>query len=595
MKTDKSTPPNTLCYTEVEKAVAERAATWDSKEIRSAFNLCVDTTTYACVISADMPPEESRKITRTYQMQITAICGYCETCNTAVIRLYERPDSRVKDGLAMIKIVDSHIARDRNPRALCWKKCPRCSGKLFHSADEGEIRGWTATKFLNAEEEIAHRKDVVASEGLKRIIRDKKLRYNHENVAVIAEKQLQEYRDTVDLPMADAVSQETTHNITADTEKLKEYILQLIKLENNIYALSWRLGGLYYSRVLNKKAAEWAAYHNSDTAYDAVEQLRISTDELKVAYQNSQAEVEKRQSEAVRLKAGTRPTKPNPPKLEKPGLFNKKKIEKQNSELEANYHAAMISYKEALLAFQENTVRRKEDAEKKKQQRIAEAARASEEVRVKLEEAQAKLATAKEDFAVKQKELMQIPTAESKVDEILKGEIAQIKKLLKKAYEARNKLYAVGVIFPKYRNVTALTSFYEYLMAGRCTKLEGMDGAYNLYESEVRANRVIERLDTVIDSLERIKANQYMMYSAMCSIKGELKQLNDTMNSALTAIYSIENSASDAVIQLEGISQIGSTIAKNSEVIAYNTAATAYYAKKNAELTDALGYLAALK
>ena len=67
------------------------------------------------------------------------------------------------------------------------------------------------------------------------------------------------------------------------------------------------------------------------------------------------------------------------------------------------------------------------------------------------------------------------------------------------------------------------------------------------------------------------------------------------MNSALAAIYNIENSASDAVIQLEGISQIGTTIAKNSDVIAHNTAATAYYTKKNAELTDALGYLAALK
>lgn len=63
------------------------------------------------------------------------------------------------------------------------------------------------------------------------------------------------------------------------------------------------------------------------------------------------------------------------------------------------------------------------------------------------------------------------------------------------------------------------------------------------------------------------------------------------MNSALAAIYNIENSASDAVIQLEGISQIG----KNSDVIAHNTAATAYYAEKNAELTNAMGYLVALR
>ena len=68
------------------------------------------------------------------------------------------------------------------------------------------------------------------------------------------------------------------------------------------------------------------------------------------------------------------------------------------------------------------------------------------------------------------------------------------------------------------------------------------------------------------------------------------------MNSALAAIYNIENSASDAGIQgCFGISQIGTTIAKNSDVIAHNTAATAYYAEKNAELTNAMGYLVALR
>ena len=175
------------------------------------------------------------------------------------------------------------------------------------------------------------------------------------------------------------------------------------------------------------------------------------------------------------------------------------------------------------------------------------------------------------------------------------NETAQTMELLQKSITARNELYAAGIIFGKYQNAVALSSFYEYLVSGRCEKLEGTNGAYNLYESEVRANRAIEQLDTVIDSLDQIKANQYMMYSAMCSMKQELTQLNDTMNSALAAIYNIENSASDAVIQLEGISQIGTTIAKNSDVIAHNTAATAYYAKKNAELTNAMGYLVALR
>ena len=47
----------------------------------------------------------------------------------------------------------------------------------------------------------------------------------------------------------------------------------------------------------------------------------------------------------------------------------------------------------------------------------------------------------------------------------------------------------------------AIASFYEYLMAGRCTSLEGTGGAYNLYENEIRMNQIISQLDTVITSL----------------------------------------------------------------------------------------------
>ena len=36
-------------------------------------------------------------------------------------------------------------------------------------------------------------------------------------------------------------------------------------------------------------------------------------------------------------------------------------------------------------------------------------------------------------------------------------------------------------------------------------------------------------------------------------------------------------------------------LSKNSDVIAHNTAVTAYYSKINAELTDALGFMVALK
>ena len=90
----------------------------------------------------------------------------------------------------------------------------------------------------------------------------------------------------------------------------------------------------------------------------------------------------------------------------------------------------------------------------------------------------------------------------------------------------------------------------------------------------------------MISSLEEIKQNQYMMYRELQNIKTSLNSLDYTMRKALTSIQSIETKASRMTEYMDHI-------AKNSDVIAHNTAATAYYSKVNAQLTNALGYMIA--
>lgn len=153
--------------------------------------------------------------------------------------------------------------------------------------------------------------------------------------------------------------------------------------------------------------------------------------------------------------------------------------------------------------------------------------------------------------------------------------------MLAKTFAARNELYACDVVFGKYRNAVALSSFYEYLLSGRCTSLEGADGAYNIYENEIRMNRVISQLDTVIASLEEIKQNQYMMYEELRGINESLDLLNSTMDKALESIQNIDTNTKG--------------LAENTRVIAHNTAVAAYYSKVNADLTNALGFMVALK
>lgn len=77
------------------------------------------------------------------------------------------------------------------------------------------------------------------------------------------------------------------------------------------------------------------------------------------------------------------------------------------------------------------------------------------------------------------------------------------------------KYYSSGIIFPKYRNMIAMCSIYEYFMSGRCVELAGHEGAYNIYEYEIRMERIILKMDEIIMKLEEIKDNQYMLYDAV--------------------------------------------------------------------------------
>jgi len=115
------------------------------------------------------------------------------------------------------------------------------------------------------------------------------------------------------------------------------------------------------------------------------------------------------------------------------------------------------------------------------------------------------------------------------------------------------RLYDKNIIYRKYCNLPALTSIYEYFITGRCTELIGPHGAYNMYEDELRKDTVISQLNTVIENLEQIKQNQYMLYQQVKSINentqviaSELRQIKGytvqiAQLSALNAYYAALN------------------------------------------------------
>ncbi len=106
-----------------------------------------------------------------------------------------------------------------------------------------------------------------------------------------------------------------------------------------------------------------------------------------------------------------------------------------------------------------------------------------------------------------------------------------------------NKVYSANIIFPKYRNYAAVSQIYEYLLSGRCSELEGPYGAYNLYESELRQNIIIDNLVEINKQLATLNKTMNLICSAVQATHNLLGNISSTLgrietNTALTAYNS---------------------------------------------------------
>lgn len=116
-----------------------------------------------------------------------------------------------------------------------------------------------------------------------------------------------------------------------------------------------------------------------------------------------------------------------------------------------------------------------------------------------------------------------------------------LEKPLKETKENLERVYVKNIIYPKYRNLPALTSIYEYYVTGRCEELSGPYGAYNLYEDEVRKDRIISQLNTVIANLEQIKQNQYKLYEQVCQIQSNTNRMVWELNAIKGYVIELTN------------------------------------------------------
>jgi len=159
-----------------------------------------------------------------------------------------------------------------------------------------------------------------------------------------------------------------------------------------------------------------------------------------------------------------------------------------------------------------------------------------------------------------EEEIEKIKAEQSLIIGSLMKKLSETETFISETESALNALYSLGVIYGKYRHFVAVASFCEYIQSGRCNTLEGANGAYNLYESELRQNIIIGQLDAVIDGLKQIRDAQYMIYEAINESNRVLQCISSELSNIKSAAY----------------------------VTAGASVATAYYAKQSAKNSEIL-------
>lgn len=389
-------------------------------------------------------------------------------------------------------------------------------------------------------------------------------------------------------------------DIDYDVNKIKnnkalliKYLEKIIGLESNIYSLTKRYDTLYESRkqhlVANMNEEEEVNAVLAERKIDLKRQIVVRERRIKDVPQ---------MTDYIKLSEPIKPsmplfdmTKPSEPAYQSPGLFNKKRVLAENEALKAEYENALVHYEKEKNIYEQNLEKYNEDVRlyevelahcKEEEKRLNRQAyenklKAYEQNKEKWE---SEIECLKEQIAVfdtsyeeEKEQLLNEKISISNTRKI-EYEMLYISSLIEKLIEIRNQLWNYGVIYEKYRDHVIIATLCEYLKAGRCDGLEGPNGAYNLYEQESRADIIINKLDTVITSLEEIKKNQYLIYS-------EIQKVNESL-SAIEGQLFVNN-----LLNTIQISQLNE-IAFNTGLTAYNTAVTAYYSQKNAQLAEAM-------
>ncbi len=147
----------------------------------------------------------------------------------------------------------------------------------------------------------------------------------------------------------------------------------------------------------------------------------------------------------------------------------------------------------------------------------------------------------------------------------LQNSLEKLQSQNKASAEVLQKIYSKNIIYPKYRNLVMVCALQEYICAGRCTTLEGHEGAYNILEMEIRMDRIITRLDKVIATLNEIKASQYMVYTAIQDANHKSAQILDSTSRMAESIRDFRGDTAQLNVRITELQQTSAITAYHTE------------------------------
>ena len=123
----------------------------------------------------------------------------------------------------------------------------------------------------------------------------------------------------------------------------------------------------------------------------------------------------------------------------------------------------------------------------------------------------------------------------------LAKEVLDLQQCLKQSQKHLRQAYAFDIIAPDYRNIYAVSSMYGYLAKGRThclhfNELTGDPGAYNLFENEMRLDRIITNTEEIIQRIDQVQQYQQVLALGLQAASDRIDLLCASVNSQLNKV-----------------------------------------------------------